>query len=383
MDITQKRWSFIVNLLYFSIIVAAFLLFMKYAFWTVSPFLVAILVAALLQKPLKRITASKRISKGVAGTLLSLLVFSVLVGIVALIGMRLGVLVKDWIDYFTAKCSNMADLFEFLKTEFLNLKIAQTLPTEAKNSVLKVIDLANEYVTSGKIMSVITSNFSTIIAPIGNVLMSIPSFLISFVVCIIATCFMTASFDNIKSFIINQFDSEKQIKIRKAKKIILSSVGKMFKAYGSIILITTAELIIGLGALTLLGIYKGGHIFVISVIIAIVDIVPVLGTGTVVLPWSVYSFITGNIGMGIGLIVIYALITVIRQVIEPKLVAGQVGISPVVTIISMFLGAKIFGAMGIFILPFIVIIIKLLNDEGIIHLFKPAKETRVDEVNYE
>ena len=91
------------------------------------------------------------------------------------------------------------------------------------------------------------------------------------------------------------------------------------------------------------------------------------------LPWSVYSFVTGNIGMGIGLLVIYATITVIRQVIEPKLVAGQVGISPVVTIMAMFIGVKIFGAMGIFILPFIVIIINLLNEEGIIHLFKTKK----------
>lgn len=84
--------------------------------------------------------------------------------------------------------------------------------------------------------------------------------------------------------------------------------------------------------------------------------------------------------MGIGLLVIYAIISVIRQIIEPKLVAGQVGISPIITIIAMYIGIKVFGAIGIFILPFIVIIIKLLNDEGIIHIFNSnPKDIRHDD----
>ena len=110
--------------------------------------------------------------------------------------------------------------------------------------------------------------------------------------------------------------------------------------------------------------------------VEVITFIPMLGAGG-----SYLSFVTGNIGMGIGLLVIYATITVIRQFIEPKLVAGQVGISPVVTIISMFIGIKIFGAIGIFILPFIVIIINLLNEEGIINLFKSKKtaETEIED----
>ena len=171
-----------------------------------------------------------------------------------------------------------------------------------------------------------------------------------------------------------QFHATNQKKLYKARHIVKTSVGKMIKAYAAIIGITTCEIFIGLSILKLLKFYDGSNILLLSFIIALIDIIPVLGTGTVVLPWSVYSFVTGNIGMGIGLLVLYALITVIRQVIEPKLVAGQVGISPVVTIMAMFIGVKIFGAMGIFLLPFIVIIINLLNEEGVIHLFKTKKK---------
>lgn len=376
MDKTQKRWSFIVNVLYFGIFIAAFFLFMKYAFGTVLPFIVAFIIAALLQRPIRFITSkSKKIPKGVTGVVLSVLVFAVILGLFSLVGVRIVLAVKDLILYFTDRCSNLGEFFDFLKTSYLNLEISRMLPSEANNAVTSGIDSISEYIVSGDIFSTVSENITKFISPIGSAISKVPSLLIGFLVSVIATCFMTSSYDDIKAFIVRQFSDENQSKLRRAKHIVLSSVGKMIKAYAAIIGITTCEIFIGLSIMKLIKIYDGTHILLLSFIIACIDIIPVLGTGTVVIPWSVYSFLTGNIGMGIGLLVLYAVITVIRQVIEPKLVAGQVGISPVVTIMAMFIGVKIFGAMGIFIFPFIVIIINLLNEEGIIHLFKSKKKT--------
>ncbi len=115
-----------------------------------------------------------------------------------------------------------------------------------------------------------------------------------------------------------------------------------------------------------MGVYNGGYIAVLSLVTALVDILPVFGTGTILIPWAAYLFITGNIPLGIGIAVIYAVVWIVRQVIEPKLVAGQVGLPSIVTIMAMYIGVKIFGALGIFILPLTVIFIKLLIDEGVI-----------------
>lgn len=376
MEKTQKRWSFIVNTLYFGIFIVAFYFFMKYAFWTVFPFIFAFIIAAILQKPLKFLTKSKKAPKGIISAFLSLLVFGIIITVFVLGGIRIVYSVKDLITYFTDRCSNLVEFFEVLKTGYLSLEIAQILPAEANNAITSGIDALSEYFSSGDVFSSLTENVAQFISPIGSVISTVPSFIIGFVVSIVATCFMTASFDDIKAFIFRQFSEENQYKVRRARYILISSVGKMIKAYVGIIFITTAEVFLGLSILKLIGVLDGSHIFIISFIIACIDIIPVLGTGTVVIPWSVYSFVTGNIGMGIGLLVIYAAITVIRQFIEPKLVAGQVGISPVVTIIAMFIGIKIFGAVGIFILPLIVIIINLLNEEGIIHVFNSkAKKT--------
>lgn len=378
MDKTQKRWSFIVNTLYFGLFIVAFYFFMKYAFWTVFPFIFAFIVAAILQKPLKLLTKSEKAPKGLISAFLSLFVFGIIIAVIVIGGVRIVYSIKDLITYFTDRCSNLVEFFEVLKTGYLSLEIAQILPAEANNAITSGIDSLSAYFSSGDIFTALTENVSKFISPIGSVISTVPSVIIGFVVSIVATCFMTSTFDDIKGFIIRQFSEENQYKVRRAKYILISSVGKMIKAYIGIIFITTAEVFIGLSILKLIGFLDGSHIFIISFIIACIDIIPVLGTGTVMIPWSVYSFVTGNIGMGIGLLILYAVITVIRQFIEPKLVAGQVGISPVVTIIAMFIGIKIFGAVGIFILPLIVIIINLLNDEGIIHVFNKKEPEEVN-----
>ena len=83
--------------------------------------------------------------------------------------------------------------------------------------------------------------------------------------------------------------------------------------------------------------------------------------------------------MGVGLLVIYAAITVIRQIIEPKLVANQAGLPAIVTIMAMFIGVRIFGAFGIILLPFTVIILKLLYDEGVFKTkVKNSNKKKVD-----
>lgn len=367
MDKTQKRWSFIVNVLYLLIFIAAFVLFMKYAFWMVFPFIFALCIAALLQKPVKFLTKNEKSPKGLVSALLALLVFGGIIGIAVLGGVKIVSGVMDFVTYFTDRCTSFADVFDVIKNAYLSLDISNQLPPVVNDYVTNGIDTIRDYFLSGQIVTTITDNISKIISPLSSVITTVPTFLAGVLISIVATCFMTATFDDIKEFVLRQFNDAE--KAKRAKQILISSVGKMIKAYTIIICITTFELFAGISLLKLLGFTDSSHIFLISFLIALIDIVPVLGTGTVLVPWSIISFISGKIGMGIGLLVIYAAVSVIRQFIEPKLVAGQVGVSPVVTIMAMYIGIKVFGPIGLFILPFIVIIVKLLNDEGIIHIF--------------
>ena len=107
---------------------------------------------------------------------------------------------------------------------------------------------------------------------------------------------------------------------------------------------------------------------------------PVFGTGTILIPWAIFSLFTHKLGLCIGLLIIYASITVIRQVLEPRLVSMNVNMHPVVTLMSMYIGIQAFGVMGIIVLPITVVIVKTLNDEGIIHLWgQENREERLKE----
>ena len=97
---------------------------------------------------------------------------------------------------------------------------------------------------------------------------------------------------------------------------------------------------------------------------------PILGTGAVLIPWSIINLILGNTKLGIGMLILYIVITAVRQTIEPKIVGQQIGLHPIITLVLMYVGAQLIGVLGLLLLPVIATIIKTLNDEGTIHLFK-------------
>jgi len=129
-------------------------------------------------------------------------------------------------------------------------------------------------------------------------------------------------------------------------------------------LITFIELAVGLSILR-----ADGAIY-IAALTAIIDIMPVLGTGAVVIPWSIFEFIKGNLTFAIGLAILYIVIMIVRNILEPKLVGKQIGLHPLIMLICMYVGVKVFGFIGLFVLPIIAAIMKYLYDNGKIHFFR-------------
>lgn len=108
----------------------------------------------------------------------------------------------------------------------------------------------------------------------------------------------------------------------------------------------------------------------IALITAFVDALPILGSGTVLVPWAIISALDGDINLGIALVMLWIIMCVVRQVIEPKVVSNKLGIHPIFTLIAMYTGFKLLGVSGMLIGPIALIIIKsifsTLLDQGII-----------------
>jgi len=102
----------------------------------------------------------------------------------------------------------------------------------------------------------------------------------------------------------------------------------------------------------------------IALIIAILDLLPVLGTGTVLIPWGIINIILGNYLIGVALIILYVVILIIRNIIEPKIISKQVGLHPLITLLCIFIGLKLFGFIGIIFLPLVTILVYNLYKEG-------------------
>lgn len=382
---TERKRKIIINIFYYAIILGLFYFFMRYAFGIFLPFIVAVIIAAILQKPINTLTKRFRGKKGIISTILVLVFVGLVATFIIFVGAQMVSAVKSFASFLSQKIESLPDFINTIQDWFY--KIISFLPDSAEKFIHNAIDSLVAKLSSLAASSEVSSatpnlpsfDFNSLSAPISgiwSIAKGIPSILISIVISIIATCFVAADYDTLKSFIIRQFPEKKRFALSKTKLIIRNSVFKLIKAYLLIILITFFEVTIGLNILSWLNIFHSEYILFIAFITAIVDVMPVLGTGTIIIPWALYSFITSDTPLGIGLLVLYAFITVARQFIEPKLVAGQLGLPPFVTIMGMYVGLKLFGVIGIFIVPFVLIIIKLLNDDGVIHLWIPHPKAK-------
>lgn len=379
MNLVEKRREALINITFFTIVIALYSLFLKFAFWVVAPFIIAFFVALILQRPIRTISKKTKIKRSIVGAISVFLILSAIITAMVLVGYRLVEEFKGLGSYIVARLNDLPELIRAAESGVVSH--LSFLPDSIEKSVTETIGgFVNDllvYVEQGKPaegMKLDTSGFdlSFIATPISGIISTakqIPAVLTATLVSIIACFFVTCDYDNITKLIKNNISEEHEAKIIKIKKLFGDVIGKMLKSYATIVFVTFCELTIGLNLLKLIGVYKGGYIVAISIVTAILDILPVFGTGTVLIPWAIYSFFSGNIGLGIGLLVVYGVITVIRQILEPRLVAMNVGLPPIVTLAGMYLGLQLFGIVGLFALPITFVMVKVLNEEGIIHLW--------------
>jgi predicted PurR-regulated permease PerM len=138
----------------------------------------------------------------------------------------------------------------------------------------------------------------------------------------------------------------------------------MVKAYLIILSITFVELLIGLSIL------KVTYALPIAAIVSVLDILPILGTGGVLIPWAIVNLISNDYRSGFGMLILYFTMLIVRNAVEPRIVGHEIGLHPIITITTMYAGLRLFGFIGFIIAPLVTILVKYLNDQGEINLYK-------------
>ena len=375
----EKKRAFLIDLLYAAAIIALIYVFFKYCFVVAAPFLLSFFFAVILQRPIRWLDKkTKNKYHTFWSILLVLLCVAIILGPVISIIAALFKEIGNFASYLGNQLNDLPTFLVTLQNEIL--KALKFLPDSIYTSVSENItqffgNLINDFDVSklGINMSSITSTLTSGISGVYSVVKNIPSIIIAVVIGIIACILFTKDYKRVVRFIKLQLPDKHKNLLSETKKVFSSTILKMCRAYGLIMFITFCENFIGLSILNLIGVMDNNYVFVIAIGIAVFDILPVAGSGGILIPWALVALVTGNVGQCIGLLVIYAIITVVRQYIEPKIVGNSLGVHPLVTLAGLYFGLKLFGFMGMFIVPICVMTVKAFNDAGRIHLYTPPE----------
>ena len=378
----EKRRDFLINLLYLAAILGLAYVFFKYLFWMAAPFLLTFFFAMLLQRPLRGLD-KKTEKKAHTFWSIALVILSVMIIIIPLVLIFIGIgnKISDFVSYLVGQLDDIPTFLATLEKEILDLLkhlpsgLYKTLSNTVTESFTKLIQ-GGESATSAIDMDTIKSGLSTGISGMYSVVKNIPSVLIVIVIGFVAWIFFTKDYDKVVRFIQRQMPKDKKNTLVEFKQVFYKTILTMFRAYGLIMCITFGELLLGFSILSMLGIMKNGYFALIAAGIAIFDILPVAGSGGILIPWAIVCLVTGNYKQAIGLIIIYVVITVIRQYIEPKIVGTSLGVNPIVTLMGLYFGLKLFGFIGMFVVPFTIMTLKALNDNGRISIWKTSANDR-------
>lgn len=349
----------IVITFYIFLLIVGTYLFFKYLFACILPFVTSYIIATALRKIVLYLCEKFKFTR----------FFSVL--FVTLLTLALLLLIIYWL--FASIISELSGL-----TSYLNQQQITNIFSEISESVLSTLsryfpELVQEL--QPKLSSVskffdtalisIIERFLPVIAQFTfNVFKIFPKVLLFIGVTLISLFYFGCDYENVTCFIQKQL-SERQVKfICELKNQTFKTIFNTIRAYAILILITFTELLTGF---LIIGI---PYATLLAAIISLIDILPILGTGTILLPWSAILLLNGDTKTGFALIALYIIITVIRQIAEPKIIGSSLGLHPLLTLISMYFGINLVGISGLFLFPLIVIIIKNLNEKGTIRIYK-------------
>ncbi len=355
---TEKRRNFIINLMYWVLILAIGFAAFRYVVPLLMPFIFAMFVAWVLQPVVRFFNTKLHIPKKL-GAILTVVLFLCTAGaLVFFAGAEIVGLIKSLFASLPSFYSEKIEPALYALYYALRDAVAAIKP----EAVEQLADAVNSVISS--LGDSVSSLSMQALGALSGAAASLPRLVLSVLMSIISTFFITTDYDNIAAFIARQLNEKTLRVVMEIKTYTTQILFKYIRSYLLIMLITFCELTLGYWVVGV------ENFLLAAALTAIFDILPVAGSGGIMIPWAIIALASGRFPFAIGMIILYVIITVIRQIIEPKIIGRHVGLHPVVTLMAMFVGTMLFGVLGLFGLPITIAILKSLNDSGTIKIFK-------------
>lgn len=354
---TSARLSFIVNVVYYAIVFALVYLAYKYLIGWTLPFILAFILVSVVHPIILRIRRRLHIEHQIINFVIMLLIY-------VMVALLLTLLVTQIVFLVSNQFSGLSDYFKETIQPAL-ISVGETfsgffndLP-EPWEALLEGLQ--------GNIMQFLQSMLWEVsqwgVNAIPTLIDRIPTFVIALVFTIMLSFFIGMQYNQVTAFIHEALPPKINSFLFDLRHIMKDTVLRYLRATLTLMVITCVELAAGL---MILG--RAGAI-PIALGIAIFDALPFFGTGAIMIPWVIIELLQSNFSFALGLLILYGVVTLVRNIIEPKIVSDKLGINPIVSLVSIYLGLRTMGVLGMIIMPILVQILLALQKAGNIRPF--------------
>ena len=347
-EFPRKLFSLIV---YGLLVLIAAVVFFRYLFAAVLPFGVALAAASLLHRPSKKISEAWHIPYRIVAVALTVLSVSAALGIVSFLLWKtvteIGSFAGDALGGEKGLLENIVGIFRRIGDSIASFPfVAEKDAAALKESVTQAF--------SDAIRNVFVAAASRFPAFAAKLVSAVPQIFLFFIVTVLSAVYFCIDYDKIRQFGHAHLSEGHWNTVTRIFGTVKHTAAQFVKSYFLLFLITFAGLFFGFAVM------GEPYAFLFALITAAVDGLPILGMGIVLFPLAIYHFMLGDVGYGIGVCALYLVLTVLRQVLEPKLLGAGMGIHPLVMLMAMYVGLQLFGIGGMLLAPFFAVTVKNL-----------------------
>lgn len=310
------------------------------------PFLVAFIIALMLEPCIRFIMRKAKLKRKASSILVFVIAIIIIVGLLIWAGVTIvseaSNLLTSLNEYFEKGYVLVQDILS--KIDFNRLQIPENIMNTIQESAMEFLGTLTEWAKNALTGAI-------------NFLTSIPTIGVYTVITLLSLYFMCVD----KVYMIDQLEHHlPQTWVKKIGvhlKGLVKSLGGYLKAELTLVFISFIISVIGLYIFHFVGL-NVEYPLLMALIIGFIDLLPIFGSGTFMIPWAVLSACTGDFTLAIAILVLWAIMSIVRQMIEPKIVSGHIGIHPIFTLIAMYTGFKFIGVLGMIIGPILLIVLK-------------------------
>ncbi len=316
-----------------------------------GPFLAALVAAALLDPLIQRLQRRTGGSRKLLTLVLLVVLLGAVGGLLAWLiyaaGKELVSLAEHWGDLLATAQNVVSQLDGFLD------QLASALPFPLTPPDQSLLDRLLE------LLQDVSPDLGGLLTTAGQRMRSVSSFLLALVFFLMATYLLTADYPYLRSRAARNMSDGVLEFCRQVRTTAIGAFGGYLRAQ---LLLTGGVFLILLAGFLLT---RQDYGLLLAVGLALLDFIPIVGSGTVMVPWALVAFFSGDLRKALGLLVIWGIIVLFRRVAEPKFVGDQTGLSPLLTLLSIYVGMKVAGVPGMILAPILVLMCLNLAGMGV------------------